>query len=127
VLAVCNIPAWAYLLFFVYSSAALASIRSFAEHRAAARPDHRTAIVENAPVLGLLFLFNNLHVVHHRDPRMPWYRIPAFYRENRESLVRSNGGLVYRGYADIMRRYFFREHDTPINEWAADCNLNRGN
>ena len=117
VLAVCRVPFWAYLLFFVYAATALSSIRSFAEHRAAAQPEHRTAIVERAPVLGLLFLFNNLHVVHHRSPSLPWYRIPAFYRDHRESLIASNGNLIYRGYAEVARRYLFREHDTPINGW----------
>lgn len=124
VLVVCGIPLWAYLVFFVYAGCVLSSIRSFAEHRAAAVPEHRTAIVENAPIFGLLFLFNNLHVVHHRFPGLAWYQIPGFYRANRESLILSNGGLVYRGYADIMRRYFFREHDAPLNEWAAGCTLN---
>ena len=117
-LGVCGIPLWAYLAFFVYASFAISSIRSFAEHRAAARPEHRTAIVEKAPLLGLLFLFNNLHVVHHRWPGMPWYRLPGFYRANRDELITGNGGLVYRGYADIARRYLFREHDAPVNEWA---------
>lgn len=117
-IAICQIPLWAYLLFFVYASAALSSVRSFAEHRAADRPEHRTAIVEDAPLLGLLFLFNNLHVVHHGSPGMPWYRIPSFYRRNRESLIVANGGLVYRGYADVLNRYLLREHDTPINDWA---------
>ena len=123
VFAVCRIPVWAYLLFFVYASTALASIRSFAEHRAAILPEHRTAIVEKAPLLGLLFLFNNLHVVHHRAPALPWYRIPAFYRANRESLVTGNGGLVYRGYIDVMRRYLLREHDQPLNRWAAQSEV----
>jgi len=118
-LAVCHVPVWAYLLFFVYGGAALSSVRSFAEHRAAARPEHRTAIVEDAPVFGLLFLFNNLHVVHHTAPGMPWYRIPSFYRAHRETLVAANGGLVYRGYADVARRFLFREHDAPLNEWTA--------
>jgi len=118
VLAVCRVPLWAYLLFFVYGSSALASIRSFAEHRAAETPEHRTAIVERAHLLGVLFLFNNLHVVHHRSPGMAWYKIPSFYRQHRESLISANGGLIYRGYLEIMRRYCFREHDVPINLWA---------
>lgn len=115
VLAVCRVPFWAYLLFFVYGGAALSSVRSFAEHRAAALPEHRTAIVEKAPLFGLLFLFNNLHVVHHRSPGLPWYRIPSFYRAHREALIASNGGLVYRGYFDVARRFLLREHDTPLN------------
>jgi fatty acid desaturase len=88
----------------------LASIRSFAEHRAA--PDHaeRTAIVEHAPVLGLLFLYNNLHAVHHDAPGLPWYRIPSFYRTHRAEIIRANGGLVYNGYLDVARRYLTTPH-----------------
>ena len=35
----------------------------------AERVAERTAIVENAPVLGVLFLFNNLHAAHHAEPQ----------------------------------------------------------
>ena len=80
-------------------------VRSFAEHRAESDVEERTAIVENAPVMGLLYLYNNLHVVHHDRPTLPWYEIPGWYRANRDRLVQENGGLVYRGYLDIARRY----------------------
>jgi fatty acid desaturase len=114
VLAVCRIPFWQYIVFFVYPGFALASVRSVAEHRAAGNPDHRTAIVERASLFGLLFLYNNLHVVHHDQPTLPWYAIPAAYRANRSALIRKNGGLVYRGYADVIRRYLYREHHAPV-------------
>ena len=78
----------------------LALLRSFAEHRAASDVFERTAIVENAPILGLLYLYNNLHAAHHERPTLPWYQIPAWYRENRERLIKANGGLVYDGYLD---------------------------
>ncbi|HLY54207.1 MAG TPA: fatty acid desaturase [Stellaceae bacterium] len=112
--AVCGIPFWEYVAFFVYPGLALTALRSFAEHRAALDPDHRTAIVERAPVLGLLFLFNNLHVVHHCHPAMPWYAIPRHYRQNRDSIIRRNNGLVYRGYRDVIKRYLVREHHAPV-------------
>ena len=32
------------------------------------------AIVEGSWILGPLFLFNNLHALHHEDPAMPWYQ-----------------------------------------------------
>jgi fatty acid desaturase len=115
VLGVCGIPFWQYVVFFIYPGFALASVRSFAEHRSAAHPDHRTAIVENTPVFGLLFLHNNLHVVHHNHPHMPWYAIPAHYRANRPALLRQNDGLVYQGYGDVVRRYLLREHHAPVN------------
>lgn len=119
VVRVCGIPLWAYLLLYVYPGYALALVRSFAEHRAAAQPEHRTAIVEGSPLLGLLFLYNNLHVVHHLRPDLPWYAIPAYYRANRERLLAHNGGLVYRGYAEVARRYLVLPHHQPVHPGAA--------
>jgi len=110
---VCRMSLADYLLFFIYPGAALSLIRSFAEHRADAHPAHRVAVVEDAPLLGLLFLNNNLHAAHHDRPGVAWYRLPAFYRRNRERLLRANGGLVYAGYADVFRRYLFQPHDRP--------------
>ncbi len=112
--AVCGISFWRYVGLFVYPGLALTALRSMAEHRAAPEPDHRTAIVEHAPLLGLLFLYNNLHVVHHRHPGMPWYAIPRRYRQNREFFIRQNNGLVYRGYRDVIGRYLLREHHPPV-------------
>jgi len=110
-----GLPLWKYLLGFVYFGTALALIRSFAEHKAEASVEKRTAIVERSPLLGLLFLYNNLHAVHHKWPTVPWYRLPALYRANREALIAENGGLVYNGYADVFRRFFLRRHDLPVH------------
>jgi fatty acid desaturase len=110
VCGVCHMSVWIYGLCFVIPSRSLASIRSFAEHRAAAQHAERTAIVENAPILGLLFLYNNLHAVHHDRPGLPWYRIPAYFRAHRAAIVAANGGLVYDGYADVVRRYLVVPH-----------------
>jgi fatty acid desaturase len=112
--AVCGISLWRYLALFVYPGAALSGLRTMAEHRAAPNPDHRTAIVEHAPILGLLFLYNNLHVVHHLHPGMPWYAIPLHYRQNRDAFMRRNNGLVYRGYRDVVGRYLVTEHHPPV-------------
>ncbi len=114
-LVVCDMPLWQYLLGFVYCGTALALLRSFAEHKARDDVDQRTAIVEDAPVLGLLFLYNNLHVVHHRWPTLPWYRIPQVYREHRAAVLAANGGLVYAGYRDVFRRFLLRRHDAPVH------------
>jgi fatty acid desaturase len=110
VCGVCHMSVWMYVLCFVIPSRSLASIRSFAEHRAADHQAERTAIVENAPILGLLFLYNNLHAVHHDRPGLPWYRIPAYYRAHREAIIAANGGLVYDGYADVIGRYLLTPH-----------------
>jgi fatty acid desaturase len=115
VLGVAGMPLWQYLLGFVYLGTSLVFVRSFAEHRAHDAVEKRTAIVENSPVFGLLFLNNNLHVVHHRFPTLPWYKIPAFYRRHREQVLAENGGLVYDGYREVFRRFFAKAHDAPVH------------
>ncbi len=82
-------------------------IRSFAEHRARANVHERTTTVEGSWVLGPLFLFNNLHSLHHAEPLLPWYRYNARYRVRRERLLAENGGLVYSTYFDVARRFLF--------------------
>ncbi len=112
---VCGMNPLLYLAFVVYPATSLMLIRSFAEHRAAAGVRERIAIVENAPVLGLLFLHNNLHLVHHAWPEMPWWRIPRVYRAHRERLIAANGGLVYDGYLDVARRFWLTPHDKVLH------------
>jgi fatty acid desaturase len=107
----------------IYPGLALTQIRAFGEHRWASDPAHRTAIVE-APFLGLVFLHNNLHVVHHQWPHLPWYRLPAVYKRSRADLVRRNGGLFYRGYGDLARRFLWRPHDVPVHPLRATSSCN---
>jgi fatty acid desaturase len=115
VIGVCGMPLWLYLFGFVYLGTALALVRSFAEHRADDAVERRTAIVERAWLLGPLSLFNNLHVVHHLRSELPWYRIPRWYRLNREAVLARNGGLVYRSYFDVARRYLLKPHDAAVH------------
>lgn len=112
---VCGMSLLAYALLFALPGYSLLLVRSFAEHRAADSHEHRTAIVERAPVMGLLYLYNNLHAAHHERPALAWYRLPGYYRAERERLLRQNGGLVYRGYADVARRFFLRPHDHSVH------------
>jgi fatty acid desaturase len=118
VVLICRMPLWIYILALVYPGLALTQVRAFGEHRWALDPAHRTAIVE-APVLGLLFLHNNLHALHHASPHLPWYRLPIVYRLTRDDLVRRNGGLVYRGYGDVARRFLWQPHDAPVHPLRA--------
>lgn len=115
---VCGMGLPEYLCLFVLPGCSLLMVRSFAEHRAAAAAGHRTAVVERAGLLGLLFLFNNLHAAHHERPGLAWYRLPAWYRQERERLLTENAGLVYDGYADVMRRYFLRPHHQPVHPFG---------
>ncbi len=111
VLLVCKMPLWLYLLAFVYTGTALARVRAYAEHRAEDSVGRRTAIVEGSWILGPLFLFNNLHQAHHVRATIPWYELPGWYKEHRDALIERSGGLVYRSYFDVARRYLFRAHD----------------
>lgn len=115
VLGLAGVPLWQYVLGFGYGATSLAMIRSFAEHKAARGVAERTAIVENSPIFGLLFLNNNLHVVHHQWPSLPWYRLPAVYRQHREAVLAHNGGLLYRGYGEVFRRFLLHRHDQPVH------------
>ena len=110
---VCEMPLWLYMLGIVVPGTAILLIRSFAEHKALPEAPERTAIVEGSWILGPLFLFNNLHALHHEAPTIPWYRYPAYYAENRDRLVRENGGLVYASYLDVARRFLLTSHDAP--------------
>ena len=79
-------PFWAYAL-AVYVALSILKIRTFLEHRAHADPAARTVIVEDRGPLALLFLNNNLHVVHHAHPGVPWYALPALYRARPDSIL----------------------------------------
>ncbi|MGL6223237.1 MAG: fatty acid desaturase [Steroidobacteraceae bacterium] len=111
--AVCSIPLWFYVVAMVIPGNAILLIRSFAEHRARATTPERTAVVEKSWVLGPLFLFNNLHALHHAEPLLPWYRYNARYRATRAHLLAQNAGLVYSTYFDVARRFLFTMHDQP--------------
>lgn len=104
-----------YIFAIVYPGTSILLIRSFAEHRAESGIFERTAIVERSWLLGPLFLFNNLHAVHHTWPTLPWYDIPARYRLHRERLIAENGGLVYVSYWDVARRFLLQPHDAPTH------------
>jgi fatty acid desaturase len=112
---VCEMNLSFYLIAVVYPGTSLLLLRSFAEHRAAYGVLERTAVVENAWLFGPLFLFNNLHAAHHERPALTWYKLPGYYRANRERLLAGNGGLIYDGYGEIARRFLMAPHDTPAH------------
>jgi fatty acid desaturase len=115
VTGVCGIPLWQYVLLFVLPGASLTLVRSFAEHKAAHTPYERTAVIEAGRFFGLLFLNNNLHFAHHKRPDLPWHALPGYYRAARGELLQENGGLLYRGYREILRRFLVRPVDTPAH------------
>lgn len=112
-LFVIEMPLWAYLL-AAYLGQSVISIRTFAEHQWSERPDGRTIIVERSP-LSLLFLNNNLHLVHHKLPQIAWYRLPALFREQRAEWISLNGGYVYSGYFALLRDFAFRAKEQVVH------------
>lgn len=101
-----GMPVWAYLA-AAYLGQSLIAIRTFAEHQWSERPDGRTVIVERSP-LALLFLNNNLHLVHHKLPTVAWYRLPAAFRARRAEWLALNGNYAYPGYWALFRDFAFR-------------------
>ncbi|MDO8881924.1 MAG: fatty acid desaturase [Pseudotabrizicola sp.] len=102
---------WVGYLIAFYIAAGLLKIRTYLEHRAHEAARARTVVVEDRGPLALLFLNNNLHVVHHMHPQVAWYRLPALYAANRDHYLRRNDGYAYRSYAQIFARHFFRAKD----------------
>ena len=114
VLSVAGMSLWAYLLFFVYPGLSLTSLRSFAVHRAATGVTERTATLKAEAPLALLFLNNNLHSVHHAQPGLPWYRIPAAWRATRPEEAPAAGESI-DGYRSLLARYLLRGKEHPLH------------
>ena len=118
--AVAQMPVWAYLL-AAYGGLSILKIRTFLEHQAHERARGRTVIIEDRGPLALIFLNNNLHVVHHMHPRVPWYRLPVLYAANRARYLATNEGYAYRSYGEVFRRHFWRAKDpVPHPLWRRD-------
>jgi fatty acid desaturase len=103
--AVCDIPPAEYILLFAYPGTALTLLRSFAEHRAATNPNHRSVMVDAAWPMALLYLNNNLHALHHREPGLSWYALPSRYRDQRDDILKANDGYRFGGYGELIARY----------------------
>ncbi len=108
--AVSPLPLWAYLI-ACYGGLAVLKIRTFLEHQAHERARGRTVIIEDRGPLAFLFLNNNLHVVHHMHPKLPWYRLPRIYWNNREAYLGRNAGYSYPGYGAIFRQHLLSAKD----------------
>lgn len=109
-LAAAQMPVWAYLV-AVWIGQGLLKIRTFLEHRAHTAARARSVIIEDRGPLAWLFLNNNLHAVHHSHPSVPWYRLPALYRDRRDHFLRRNEGYVYPSYAAVFRAHLLHAKD----------------
>lgn len=106
---------WWYHLIAIYLSLSFLLVRTFLEHQAAEDRSERTVIIEKSCPIAFLFLFNNLHAVHHARPGIPWYELPRRYRENRDQYTQMNGHYFYASYSEIFRRYFFRVKEPVLH------------
>ncbi|WP_349363702.1 MAG: fatty acid desaturase [Roseitalea porphyridii] len=104
-----------YVGVVAWGGMSLIAIRTYCEHRWQETPDGRTVIVENSRILSWLFLNNNLHLVHHKLPRAPWYALPRLYRERRAQWIAANRAYVYRSYWDIVRAHALSPKDPVIH------------
>ncbi len=114
-LGVCDIPFWGYVAFFAYPGLSLTLLRSFLEHQASPNPGERTVIIEAERPIAFMFLNNNLHALHHQEPGLAWYRLPARFRAERDALLARNGGYSYRGYREVAGRYLLRPKEPVLH------------
>lgn len=112
-LSYCAVPWSEYVLLFAYPGLSLTMLRSFLEHQADPDPSKRTVVVKSGKLMGLLFLNNNLHALHHEQPALPWYRLPVEYDRLSGEILARNGGYFYTGYLDIIRRFLVSPKTHP--------------
>ncbi|MGE8148303.1 fatty acid desaturase [Pseudomonas frederiksbergensis] len=106
-------PVWHYVLLISLPALSIAMIRSYYEHRPNAQPEQRTVLNEASWPWSWLFLNNNLHLVHHDLPSLPWYDLPKAYLARREQWLARSGGFLVQGYGQLWRRHGIRAIDSP--------------
>ena len=112
-----NMPLWQFALGTVYGGRILNAIRPFPEHKYQSGVETRTAMIMAGRFMSLLMLNNNLHVAHHEEPGVPWYRYDnLMQRVNAVERARDAGVLYEGGYAEIFRRFSFTPVDSPVRE-----------
>ncbi|MGI4777601.1 MAG: fatty acid desaturase [Janthinobacterium lividum] len=76
------------------------------------------AIVESNAFFGPLFLYNNLHHIHHRSPTMPRYELPGHFRRDRAAVLAAYGNFYHRGYGEVACRYLLEPVFRPVHpQW----------
>lgn len=113
--AIGGVPVWKYYLLVVYPGFSLGLLRAFIEHRWGESPEERVGIIESNVAFGTLYLWNNLHIVHHLHPSLAWFEIPAYYRARRSELLELNGSYRFAGYLEIARRWMLRPVFVPVH------------
>ena len=103
-----GIPLWLYIFGVAYPGMSLLMLRTYAEHRAHENAEARSVIVEFCPLFSLLFLNNNLHIVHHSHPTAPWYTLPKLYHDARDEWQARNQGYVFKSYLQMAKAFLFK-------------------
>ena len=112
-----SMPLWVFALGTVYGGRILNAIRPFPEHKYQSGVETRTAMIMAGPFMSLLMLNNNLHIAHHDEPWVPWYRYGNLMdRVNAVQRARDAGVLYEGGYAEVFRRFSFTPVDSPVRE-----------
>ena len=112
-----SMPLWQFALGTTYGGRILNAIRPFPEHKYQSGVETRTAMIMAGRFMSLLMLNNNLHVAHHDEPGVPWYRYDKLIqRVNAVQRARDAGVLYEGGYAEIFRRFSFTPVDSPVRE-----------
>lgn len=120
IVGVGSMPVWAWVV-SAYLGGSILKIRTFLEHRAHEKFRARTVIIEDKGPLAWLFLNNNLHVVHHMHPQVPWYNLPEVYAARREHYQRRNEAYVFKSYGEVFSKYFLKAKDpVPHPIWPVD-------
>ncbi len=115
VVGVVGMPWWVYVLGAVYLSHSLTLLRSYCEHRWTGDSTTRSAVVRSGWLMGLLYLNNNLHHVHHTAPGVAWYRLPAHAESTDAYAEAASGAGLYHSYLEVARRFLLRPYDHPAH------------
>ena len=107
-----------------YLGLSILKIRTYLEHRAEESVNGRSVVIEDRGILAFLFLNNNIHAVHHAHPSVPWYNLPALYRNNKAKFLGQNKGYVFKSYAQIFRLYFFKSKEPVVHPFWSHENRN---
>jgi len=112
-----TMPLWQFALGTLYGGRILNAIRPFPEHKYQSGVETRTAMIMAGRFMSLLMLNNNLHVAHHDEPGVPWYRYDVLMqRVNAVERARAAGVLYEGGYAEVFRKFSFTPVDSPVRE-----------
>jgi len=75
---------------------------------------------ESLDVRGMLFVYNNYHLVHHDLPHVPWFALREVYEAARQQYVERSGGFLVNGYSEWLKRYLFARIAHPVYRDISD-------